>query len=295
MIYYQSSQRKEVIEKLSDTHPAITINVLRTFADREIDVLDIAINKPKNVGKLIIDSGTFSKNTSGRNHKNLTLEGYRNFLIDHASKFDGGAFNYDEAFREDGAEINNANMKYLNYHGLNVIPVIQDESEVDYYCKNASSYPYVAFGSGYRKKHRNTDKGKELFKKDVIKLCKSNVKVHLLAEASYNFLKDIPVYSSDSKSCIDYTRLRQCCYFDLENDKETRLFLDLKNKKGEENKYYYKKHPLYKKYSIWLDQNFGWKISDLYIGYNLLTVNAYYYWWLEQRINEKHKELNILN
>lgn len=294
MILYQSSQRKDIVEALGKTHPDIKVNVLRTFADREVDILDIAVNKPANLGKLILDSGTFSKNNSNRSHDNLTLEGYRNFLKDHLGKYDGGAFNYDEVFGAGGTQVNFSNQRYLGHHGLKVIPVIQDFKEVGYFCSNAKKYPYVAIGSGCRMVARSKDKGKRI-KDAVRKLHAEGIKVHLFAEAAYDFLKDIPVYSSDAKSYLDWTKYRRCCFLDTVKDREVKLCLDWKNMNGDENEDYYRDHPQHDAYSDWLYENFQWNIADLNIEDNLWIANSYYYCWLEKRIAAKHDELDVFN
>jgi hypothetical protein len=292
MILYQSSQRKDIVEALGKTHPHIKVNVLKTFADSESDILALANNKPANLGKLILDSGTFSKNNSNRSHANLTREGYKNFLKDHLGKFDGGAFNYDEVFGTGGTQVNFANQQYLNHHGLNVIPVIQCFKEVEYYLSNSQKYPYVAIGSGCRKIARSVDGGEKI-KNAVRKLHAADIKVHLFAEMAYNFLKDIPVYSSDAKSIIDWTKYRRCCFLDTVKDQEVQLCLDWKDLYGNENKDYYRFHPQCEAYEDWLYGNFQWTIADLNIEDNLWIANSYYYCWLEERIEAKHKENDV--
>jgi hypothetical protein len=181
---------------------------------------------------------------------------------------------------------------YLNNHGLNVIPVIQDFHEVEYYCSNAKKYPYVAVGSGCRMMDRNKKKGKRI-KETVRRLHNSGIKVHLFAEASYDFMKDIPVYSSDATSYQKWTTLFYCCFFDTVNDKEVQLSLNWKNSKGKINKDYYRTHYLQEEYAAWLYQNFEISIPELFLGNNLLLANSYYYCCLEKLITAKHIEFDV--
>ena len=196
MILYLSSLQKKIAEFIALMDPEAVVNVLRTFADREEDILAIAIHRPPNIENLSLDSGTFSINNSKTSRSNTDLEGFCDFLQLHHGKFEGGVFNFDEFFGAGGTQINYANQVYLMHRGHMVIPVIQDIKEVDYYIENAEKYPYVAIGSGCRKDYR---KGKSsiVIKEMVKRLYKAGIKVHLFAEMSYNFLKDIPVYSAD--------------------------------------------------------------------------------------------------
>jgi hypothetical protein len=288
MIFYQSSLHKDVLDALAKTHPDVKINVLRTYADTDQNILDIADNRPPNLGKLILDSGTFSKNNAKTITKDITLKKYASFLKKHLHKFDGGAFNYDEIFGPKGTEKNYSNQLYLEKQGLNVIPVIQDFKEVDDYCKNAAKYSYVAIGSGCRKADRKKIK-------DVTRrLHNAKVKVHLFAEASYSFMRDIPVTSSDSKSLIDWSKMKICCFFDKAKDKEVKLYLNWKNIRGKINKDYYQDHPLCDEYDKWLDANFGWSIPDMFIDDKMIFMaNSLYYCLLERIITKRHEQLNV--
>ena len=294
MILYLSSLPKKIVEAIGEIDPDAEVNVLRTYADREEDILDIAINRPQNIKNLSLDSGTFSFNNAKTPHTDKSIDLFGDLLKKHYGKFDGGVFNFDEYFGAGGTQVNYANQLHLMSRGIPVIPVIQDIKEVDYYIENSEKYPYVAIGSGCRKDYRKGKSSKVI--KDMVKrLYKAGIKVHLFAEMSYNFLKDIPVYSADAKSWLDWSTRRICCFFDEEKEKEVQLFLDLVTKRGEPNKKYYKKHPQCEAYEKWLDENFGWKITDLFLENRLTIVNAYYYCLLAKRIEAKHKELGVFD
>lgn len=292
MYLFQSSLSSDILQKLNTIRPDIAINVLKTFSEPTDDKLILAYNKPDNLGGIILDSGTFTlNNPQAKTPTFVTKELYKKFLDKHINKFNW-CFNFDEYHGNNGTETNVSNQLYYEFYGLNVIPVIHNlDAEVDYYCKNSKKYPLVAIGS-MKKKTINKVKAA------VKLLYEHQVAVHLFSVGSFAKMYDMPVYSSDSTSYLQWSNLRRMCFFDLNytksknefNYRECRLTLDSYNKSGTKNIDYYKSNPKHKEYENWLNDNLRLSINDLQNPYNLLVANSYYYWCLEMLITGLHKD-----
>lgn len=291
MYLFQSSLSNDILEQLAIVRPDIKINVLKTFSDVTNDKINIAYNRPKNLNRLILDSGTFTLNNTGaKTISFVTKKLYKQFLHRHIHKYDW-CFNFDEHHGNDGTETNVANQLYFEHHGLGVIPVIHNLStEVEYYCKNSARYPLVAIGSMKQKKMKDV-------KAAVGALYHKHVAVHLFSVGPFTNMFDIPVYSSDSTSYMKWSNLRRMCYFDTidtnvkknkGNGYEFKISLDSFNKRDKPNKEYYKNDPRHKLYQNWLSEHLGLTIDELQIQDKMLMANSYYYWFLEQLITSIH-------
>ena len=282
MYLFQSSLSRAILDEIGKIKPDIKINVLRTFADEKNVILDMVYNKPANVNKIILDSGTYSIKTGNKKYSSRTKEDYKIFISNHGNQFDF-VFNFDIDHSDEGTEKNFENQLHFASQNLNVIPVIQNLNEVDYFCENAEKYPLVAIGS-------KKMKDKDAVKKSVEKLyANGKIKVHLFGESSFTVTHDIPVYSTDSKSYIDWTINNMISFFDMDSKKEIRLNLNRWNKLGKENNDYYGFHDNYLPFVNWLHNHLNFLVQDLFLYNNLAIANSYYYWYLEQIITEEHK------
>jgi hypothetical protein len=241
------------------------------------------------VGSIILDSGTWTLNNSKGPVTHITLEGYKRYLQKFEEMFDA-YFNYDSDFTEKGFGINLENQLTLERVGLRPIPVIHDVKgdEVQYYLENKAKYPYVAIGSNQK------DKGPAL-RQLVQTYYENGTRVHILGDAKYKSLANIPVYACDSSNWAmtgAYGDIRYWNDKKAGGDKTDKIYLGKyigSPKKGKSIDEYEYREDLLK----YLKDTFEFTRRDLTDTINIQIVNLHYYNELERIVNEKHEAKRI--
>ena len=144
--YYQASLNMEVFLKFSEMFPGKIVNILLSYAMLNHEVSDILHTYRHKIGKIILDSGTWTLNKAkGVEVKHLTLDNYMRYLKRYGHLFDF-YFNFDSDFTESGTEINQYNQMVLEGVGLTPVPVVHDiyGPEIDQYIK--AGYKRIALG-----------------------------------------------------------------------------------------------------------------------------------------------------
>ena len=298
MRIYVSSASRLLLDTFSEMWPNEKLDVLKTFAGNLEEVTSIADKRPSCVKSLILDSGTYSINNDPTIEETRTVNNYREYLRIHKDKFDF-YFNYDISF--DGNDLINWEMQRIlespfpkpdqNPH-LKAVPVIQNLDDVPLYCKLREKYPIVAIGSGANKKIKP-------LKEAVKKLYNSGIKVHLFAIGAYNKLHDIPVWSCDCTSFLQWASFIRTCYLDIDEDgnlKERILSTKELDKWGKisTNYLFDNSEHLTDKYGTWLTQK---GLEDIYtidferdkVNHVIKLANLMYFKELAEIITEEHK------
>ena len=158
-----------------------------------------ALEMPNHINKVIIDSGAFSLSTGAVSDAEVNINGYVSWLQFFADKYKdrvAGYFNFDKL---GDADQTLKNQKWLEYEGLNPIPVWHkgsDKSYLDYYCSN---YEYIGLGGIAASARYFGDSW------DTIAQKNPDNKFHLFAMGISGFraLKNFQPYSVDFTTWLD--------------------------------------------------------------------------------------------
>lgn len=290
MRIFQSSLNYSTFQLINDYCPNVRINLLRSFGQDDTSTFRILSEFPHLIDKKILDSGVYSKFTNPEKYKH-TCQDYGVFLLKYANLFDY-YFSYDEDFRElekdELSSKNEENQRYLEYQGLNPIPVLHnlEEKEVQYYIELKNKYPIVAIGSNAISMPN--------FKSAVQEFKNNSIKVHAFKIGSADKLQGLPVWSADCSSHSRWTSGGRVVFFNNLTKKDTSFPFRRFTKKGQVNDDFFKDNHLYHKYKYFLRSVVGIEFRALVKDSNYRTfANSIYFWWLERYVSCHNRTLNI--
>lgn len=190
MRIYVSSMSIDVLKKYKRLFPDSKINVLRSFAIRDDDVVMLCKRFRPHIGGLILDSGTWTLNQASSETDHITVEKYMAYLSVAAKYFDF-YFNFDSSFDPDGFEDNYINQLKIEENGLTPVPVVHDieGDEIQIYIDRG--YSRIALGS-------RQIKTLATLKKVMLIFQGTGIKIHLFGNTKFDLLANAPIHSCDT-------------------------------------------------------------------------------------------------
>ena len=190
MRIYVSSMSIDVLKKYKRLFPDSKINVLRSFAIRDDDVVMLCKRFRPHIGGLILDSGTWTLNQASSETDHITVEKYMAYLSVAAKYFDF-YFNFDSSFDPDGFEDNYINQLKIEENGLTPVPVVHDieGDEIQIYIDRG--YSRIALGS-------RQIKTLATLKKVMLRFQGTGIKIHLFGNTKFDLLANAPIHSCDT-------------------------------------------------------------------------------------------------
>jgi len=190
MKIYISSISIEVLKKYQNLFPDTKINVLRSFAIRDMDVATLCKRYRPQIGGLILDSGTWTLNKAPSASKDITLEKYIAYLVIVEKYFDY-VFNFDSSFEPEGFEENYTNQLRIEEKGFSPVPVVHDieGEEIQRYIDR--KYSRVALGS-------SQIRTEAVLRKVMAKFQGTGIKIHLFGQTNFDLLANFPIHSCDT-------------------------------------------------------------------------------------------------
>jgi hypothetical protein len=273
--------------------PARKINVLMTMARMPANV-GFFLNKGKGViNSLALDSGVFSLQKSQINKTADELfTALCAFAALNKEKFDL-VFNFDLEFGLESFDINMEYLVEMESEGIPAIPVVHNiyNDEVEQLID--LGHKVIAIGQCRgRTQLANLEK-------PVRKMHEAGVRVHLFGSTSYRLLADLPIWSCDSSSWVQYAKYGIVQFWNPAKDVQPgedhtdRIYFPEFEGQADDNEYYYRDYAHRSLFEAHLDQ-YGITLDDL-LGlesqhYRSL-VNILYFLQLEDIITARHLEL----
>ncbi len=281
MRLFQSSITAKSLLLLEEYRPDVKINALRSYLVDGPGTIDILANAKHCINMLILDSGTWSMN-QGKHKEKISLKTYADFLKGNSNFYDA-YFGFDPVHGDEGTEDSIESQIYLESLGFYPIPIIQNlKAETKYYCERKDYYKIVAIGSTRQKKFDD-------IKRSVNILYENGIKVHLFGIGSYAKLIDLPIWSSDCSSFVQWVANGRLIFFN--GEKEISLSPSRCSNSGKENKDFIETSNFRDAYEDWICESFGIPIDKFLYKHDMkIMANSYYYWELEKKIQKIHLE-----
>ena len=254
------------------------------------------IDKKHMFKSLMIDSGTFvmnqemeKKNRFFNYREQFNL--YKHFIHQESSDFDY-FINFDVEFNGDmSLEVNKVYQEELENNGFSPIFVIHSlkRNEIDYILTRSNKPELVAIASARLKNNNEFALAQNI----VNELYQNGIKVHLLGCNSFKKLSQTKAWSCDASSYARWSGLKKVIYYSDIAKREIVLSLSKYNKKGQLNKTFYNNDSMLV-YKHEYERIIGISIDEIIENdINVLLVNAYYMWLLEERITDMQKKDGI--
>lgn len=290
--YYQASLSLEVFLRFAQIFPGKDVNILLSFAMLNRDVNEFLGTYRDKIGKIILDSGTWTLNKSnGGDVKKITLDNYQRYLKRFGHLFDF-YMNFDSDFTESGAEINQYNQMVLEDAGLNPIPVVHDiyGPEIDQYIQDG--YERVALGSPQIRTQRDMEQVMRRFNG-------TDIKIHTLGKSGFNLLAYFQINSSDSAMWAREGAYGYVRWWNPKRngeDKTDRIYLGEYISIAHNHIFEYFTYEYKQDFDAYLLKTFNLTYYDFFgkgNHPNKMIVNMYYYVQLEEKINEMRQKKNL--
>ncbi|WP_156955721.1 hypothetical protein [Solidesulfovibrio alcoholivorans] len=290
MRIYQSSLSYKSFELIREYAPDVKVNVLRSFGLNDNETIRIINDFSDNINSIILDSGVWSKYNNPEKITH-TVYDYAKFLKEYGKLFEF-YFSYDEDFdeieRSDFCSKNGENQRILENEGIFPYPVpvihLLEDDIINYYCETKDRYPIVAIGSNAINKYN--------FRPTVKKIYNAGVNIHAFKIGSSKELRGLHAWSSDCSSHAQWTKAGRCVFYDNVKGKDVDICFRPFDKKGNKQKNYYLKHPLYKDFVWFIDEVVGIDLDDIIKDSSYRTFsNSIYFWWLENFISSENASI----
>jgi hypothetical protein len=220
--YYQASLNLAVFLMFIQMFPGMTVNILLSYAMLNPDVPDFLHTYRDKIGKIILDSGTWTLNKAkGVGVPHLTLDNYMRYLKRFGHLFDF-YISFDSNFTEAGVEENQYNQMVLEDAGLHPVPVVHDiyGPEIDQYIN--AGYKRIALGSSQIRTQRD-------MAHVMRRLDGTGIKIHTLGKSGFNLLGYFLIDSSDSAMWAREGGYGYLCWLNPKregDDKTDRVYLE---------------------------------------------------------------------
>jgi hypothetical protein len=292
MKLYHASLVLKVLLKYHQLFPDKKLNVLRTFADLNPEMMEFCKTHRNIIGSLILDSGTWTLNNTKTELKNkITLLNYISYLEMFEDYFDF-YFNFDSDFIGTADETNYLNQVELEGHGFNPVPVVHDieGDEINHYTdKGCEKYPIIALGSAQIKSVRTLDYVMSKFEG-------TGIKIHLFGHAKFDLITNFPLYSCDSTAWSHRGQYGFIHYWNPEKDvvnKTDKIYMEEYLEADKELKNTYSNYEYRNELDNYLYYTLGVTESDL-LGpdgaFYKQLVNLHYYVQLEGIVNQIYRQ-----
>lgn len=307
MKLYQSSIIHPVIKELEQRYlPKLsekrTLNILISYGVPTGDEYKIL----KSGHNIAFDSGAFSLNfRKSGNGMPITRKGYEIYLIKGRPLAKGKVeiqLNFDSDFTAAGTAENYNHLKILENAGLEITPVIHDYygNEIKFYIDQG--YEMIALGSIFdpvMKRQIRTKKDIKYGIEEAIRL-KPDIKIHVLASASFDDPSRWPIYSSDAANWTHNVTYGFILFWNenkMSYDKTEKIFFEDFYDVRKPNRTYFRQYQYIRELEKYLDEKLNLTYDDL-MGFNSplyrQVVNSLYYLEIEDRITEEHKKRGFL-
>jgi hypothetical protein len=288
MRIYNSSMSITVLKKYKKLFPDSKINVLRSFAIRDDDVVMLCKRFRPHIGGLILDSGTWTLNQASSETDHITVEKYMAYLSVAAKYFDF-YFNFDSSFDPDGFDDNYINQLKIEENGLTPVPVVHDieGDEIQIYIDRG--YSRIALGS-------RQIKTLATLKKVMRRFEGAGIKIHLFGNTKFDLLANAPIHSCDTAMWAREGGWGNIRYWNPHNEgenKSDRIYMEEYIQAGKVDGITFSKYKYRKEFEEYLWNTFNLEYGDL-IGsdraVNKMLVNTHFFVQMEKIITDIHKK-----
>jgi hypothetical protein len=200
-------------------------------------------------------------------------------------------FNLDTDFRDCGFDNNVAKQIKMEKAQLKPVPVIHNfyDDEIDFYLKQ-KKYDWLALGSS-----QSTSFDALEFAVNRIKTGDPKVKIHWFGGSNFEWLSRLPVASADTSSWAITGKFGMIRYQNPQEDKTHLIYVGHYLREDGDIGFDYETYPWKNDLDEYLTL-FKMTPEDLFgvnAAYHHQVINSYYYYELEQRINEDRVKRGI--